>query len=48
VNERILDKEDCRELYERILYSQTFSRTDTWKEHAEGADQQEYTPLKIA
>jgi nitrite reductase (NADH) large subunit len=49
IKERLLEDEAGRKaLYERFLYSQQFSQTDPWKERAEGAEQHEFTPLKIA
>ena len=49
IKERLLDNTEGRKaLHERFLYSQTFSQTDPWKERAEGAEQHEFTTLKIA
>jgi len=48
VKARILDEEGRKALHKRFLYSQSLSQIDPWKARAEGAEQHEYTPLKIA
>ena len=49
VKEQILSDADRRkQLYDRFLFSQQFAQIDPWKERAEGAEQHEFTPLKIA
>ena len=48
VKEQILDnKEQRMALYERFLYSQQFAQVDPWKQRADGAASNEYTPLKL-
>ena len=49
IKERLLDDEAERKaLYERFKVGQKFAQIDPWKARAEGAEQHEYTPLKIA
>jgi nitrite reductase (NADH) large subunit len=49
IKKRLLEDETGRKaLYERFLYSQRFAQTDPWKARAEGGEQHEFTPLKIA
>jgi nitrite reductase (NADH) large subunit len=44
----MMDKEQREALYERFLASQKPAQIDPWKEHAEGGDTLEFTPIKIA
>ena len=49
IKERLLDDEAERKaLYERFKVGQKVSQVDPWKARAEGAEQHEFTPLKIA
>jgi nitrite reductase (NADH) large subunit len=49
IKERLLDNEAERKaLFERFMISQKVAQVDPWKARAEGAEQHEFTPLKIA
>jgi len=49
IKERLLDDEAERKaLYERFRISQKVAQVDPWKARAEGAEEHEFTPLKIA
>jgi len=49
IKEKMIGDEGNRKaLHKRFKYSQTFSQSDPWKERAEGADEREFTPIKIA
>jgi nitrite reductase (NADH) large subunit len=49
IKERLLDDEAERKaLYERFRISQKVAQVDPWKARAEGAEQHEFTTLKIA
>jgi nitrite reductase (NADH) large subunit len=49
IKERLLDDEAERKaLYERFKVGQKVAQVDPWKARAEGAEQHEFTPLKIA
>jgi nitrite reductase (NADH) large subunit len=49
IKERLLDDETERKaLYERFKISQKVAQVDPWKARAEGAEQHEFTTLKIA
>ncbi len=48
IKQRILEDEAGRRaLLERFKYSQQFAQIDPWKARAEGAESQEFTPLRI-
>jgi nitrite reductase (NADH) large subunit len=42
------DEAERKALYERFRISQKVAQVDPWKARAEGAEQHEFTPLKIA
>jgi len=49
IKKRLLDDETERKaLYQRFKISQKVAQVDPWKARAEGAEQHEFTPLKIA
>jgi nitrite reductase (NADH) large subunit len=49
IRERLLgNKAERKELYERFRIGQKVAQVDPWKARAEGAEQHEFTPLKIA
>jgi len=49
IKERLLnDAAERKELYKRFKTGQRVSQVDPWKARAEGAEQHEFTPLKIA
>ena len=48
IKERIVEDDKARREYaERFRESQKYAQTDPWAERAEGADQHEFTPLKV-
>jgi len=49
IKERLLgDEVERKALYERFKLGQKVAQIDPWKQRAEGAEQHEFTPLKIA